>query len=184
LHAPGAPSRTALTAALRARYRALQAGVVANGRLLTLIDYTRPSIEPRMWVIDLLEGKILYRELVAHGRGSGDNMATQFSNVDGTHMSSLGLFVTDQSYVGRNGYSLRLKGLDVGVNDNAFARAIVIHGADYVSGAIGHQLGRLGRSWGCPAVRTAIARPLIDAIKGGSVLYVHGLNGAPASIFS
>jgi hypothetical protein len=89
-------------------------------------------------------------------------------------MTSLGLFVTDSSYVGHNGYSLRLRGLDPGINDNAWARAIVVHGAAYVSDAIAAKLGRLGRSWGCPAVRTDIARTLIDTIKGGTVLFAYG----------
>jgi hypothetical protein len=89
-------------------------------------------------------------------------------------MSSLGLFVTDRSYQGQNGYSLRLRGLDPGVNDHAFARAIVIHGAPYVSAATAAELGRLGRSWGCPAVRMDVARTLIDQIKGGTVVYAYG----------
>ena len=169
-----APDQPLLQASLAAFDRAMRLGVVKNPTLLTVIDYARPSTEPRLWVLDLEEGRVLYRELVAHGRGSGDNYATSFSNVAESHKTSLGLFVTEASYVGRNGYSLRLHGLDPGVNDNAYARAIVIHGASYVSAAIVKQMGRLGRSWGCPAVAYAIARPLIDAIKGGSVVYASG----------
>ena len=96
-------------------------------------------------------------------------------------MTSLGLFVTGTSYVGSNGYSLRLRGLDPGINDNAYARAIVIHGADYVSQAIASRLGRLGRSWGCPAVRSEIARTLIDTIKGGTAIYAYGGPAADAA---
>src|SRR5262245_349448 len=154
--------------------RAVQEGRVSKPGLLTLIDYTRPSTEPRLWVLDLARGVVRYYELVAHGRNSGDNTTTAFSNDEGTHMSSLGLFVTRDSYVGKNGYSLRLDGLDRGVNDHALARAIVIHGANYVSQKFAELQGRLGRSWGCPAVSTTVARPLIDLIKGGTVVYAFG----------
>jgi L,D-transpeptidase catalytic domain len=171
---PGGPGRQVLDAAIDAYDRARRLGVISNPDLLTVIDYTRPSIEPRLWVLDLRSRQILYRELVAHGRGSGDNIATTFSNLPETHMSSLGLFVTDETYRGKHGYSLRLRGLDAGVNDNAFARSLVIHGAAYVSSEIGKRLGRLGRSWGCPAVRPGVAGPLIDAIKGGTVVYAYG----------
>ena len=173
----GGPSAAALAPAIDAYRRAVSLGLVTNPTLLTVIDYTRPSTEPRLWVLDLALGRVLHRELVAHGRGSGDNLATKFSNSDGSKMSSLGLFVTDRSYQGQNGYSLRLRGLDPGLNDHAFARAIVIHGASYVNAAIAAQLGRLGRSWGCPAVRLDFARTLIDLIKGGTVVYAYGARG-------
>jgi hypothetical protein len=159
---------------MRAYDRAQQAGAIANPGLLTLIDYTRPSVDRRLWVIDLRSGEVLFNELVAHGRGSGDNLATAFSNEDNSHMSSVGLFVTRDVYVGHNGYSLRLDGLDRGLNDHALSRAIVIHGAAYVSEVIGKQIGRLGRSWGCPAVRPEIARTLIDTIKGGTAVFAYG----------
>jgi hypothetical protein len=170
----GGPARAALEAAMRAYDRAQQAGVITNPRLLTLIDYTRPSLDRRLWVIDLRSGDVLFNELVAHGRGSGDNLATAFSNDDNSHMSSVGLFVTRDVYVGHNGYSLRLDGLDHGLNDHALSRAIVIHGAAYVSEVVGKQIGRLGRSWGCPAVRPEIARTLIDTIKGGTAVFAYG----------
>ena len=142
--------------------------------MLTVIDYTRPSTDRRLWVLDLAAGKVLRHELVAHGRGSGDNIARSFSNKDGSHQTSLGLFVTDATYQGQHGYSLRLRGLDAGINDNAFTRAIVIHGAAYVSETVAKQLGRLGRSWGCPALSVNVAKPIIDLIKGGTVVYAHG----------
>jgi hypothetical protein len=170
----GGPPRAALEAALQAYQRAAQAGAIAHPGLLTLIDYTLPSVDHRLWVIDLQSGNVLFHELVAHGRGSGDNLATAFSNDDNSHMSSLGLFVTRDAYVGHNGYSLRLDGLDPGVNDHALARAVVIHGAAYVSDVLGKQIGRIGRSWGCPAVRPEIAKTLIDAIKGGTVVFAYG----------
>jgi len=170
----GGPSQPVLQAAEAAYQHALSLGVVVNPRLLTVIDYSRPSTEPRLWVLDLVSRAIRQRELVAHGKGSGDNVATSFSNTEGSHKSSLGLFVTGAAYIGQNGYSLRLRGLDPGVNDRAYARDIVIHGAEYVSEVLTRTLGRLGRSWGCPAVRPAIARTLIDEIKDGTVLFVYG----------
>ncbi len=168
------PSRRALEAALEAYAEASRQGWVAHERVLTLIDYTRPSSEPRLWVIDLVERRVLYHELVAHGRFSGDDRTTRFSNTPGSLMTSLGLFVTDQPYIGRNGYSLRLHGRTPGINDNAYERAIVVHGAPYVNEGTVARLGRLGRSWGCPAVPAAVARGLIDVIKGGSVLFAYG----------
>jgi len=168
------PGAQALAAAKEAYARAMRDGRVTKPGLLTLIDYTRPSTEPRLWVLNVLTGRVQFHELVAHGRNSGEVLPTAFSNADGTHMSSLGLFVTRDSYVGSNGYSLRLDGLDPGMNDHALARAIVIHGAAYVNEKIAALQGRLGRSWGCPAVRMSVARPLIDLIKGGSVVFVYG----------
>jgi hypothetical protein len=115
--------------ALGAASCAVRTGAVAGPTTLTVIDYSKPSSEPRLWVFDLKSRELLYEELVAHGQGSGANMATQFSNVDETHQTSLGLFRTDTTYVGKNGYSLRLDGLDKGINDRARDRAIVMHGA-------------------------------------------------------
>src|SRR4051794_37025917 len=145
---------------------------VVNRSLLTVIDYSRPSTSPRLWVIDLHTGRVLFEELVAHGRGSGENLTDHFSNEPGSLASSLGLFLTGDTYVGSNGYSLRLQGLEAGVNDRAFDRAIVMHGASYVRAGM-ERLGRLGRSWGCPAVRPAVARQLIDTIKGGTLLLAY-----------
>lgn len=126
-----------------------------------------------MWVYDLRSRTLLYEELVSHGRGSGRTIATAFSNEPDSHMSSLGLFRTGEAYVGSNGYSLRLDGLDAGVNDRARDRAIVIHGAPYVNADLARANGYLGRSWGCPAVRPAVARNLIDTVKGGSLLFAY-----------
>jgi hypothetical protein len=162
-----------LELALRASRCASTSGAVDDPATLTIIDYSKPSIEPRLWVLDLETRQLLYEELVAHGQGSGGNVATRFSNTPDSHQTSLGLFVTETTYVGRNGYSLRLTGLDRGFNDRARERAIVMHGAPYVSQAISKQLGRLGRSHGCPAVREAIARELIDRVKGGSLVFAY-----------
>jgi L,D-transpeptidase catalytic domain len=152
---------------------AVKSGAVGQPRTLTVIDYSRPSTEKRLWVYDLAAGELLYEELVAHGQGSGANVATQFSNLPDSHQTSLGLFVTDETYVGRNGYSLRLDGLDKGVNDRARDRAIVMHGAPYVSPAFVKANGRLGRSHGCPAVSDAVARKLIDRVKGGGLVFAY-----------
>jgi hypothetical protein len=142
-------------------------------RTLSVIDYSRPSTQPRLWVFDLTRRTLLFRELVAHGRNSGDNLPTHFSNAPGSLMSSLGTFVTDGTYEGHNGYSLRLKGLDGRFNDNAESRAIVIHGASYVSSAFAVSQGRIGRSWGCPAVRPGVAHRLIDTLKDRAVVFAY-----------
>ena len=152
---------------------AVQTGAATNPSTLTVIDYSQPSIAKRLWVFDLRTRELLYQELVAHGQGSGDNFATMFSNEPETHRSSLGLFVTEGTYVGKNGYSLRLNGLDAGFNDRARERAIVMHGAPYVSAEFAHVQGRLGRSWGCPALRDSIAHDVIDRIKGGSLVFAY-----------
>ena len=138
---------------------------------LAVIDYSKPSTEPRLWVFDLATRKLLYRELVAHGRNTGENLARKFSNTPESLQSSLGLFRTLDTYAGHNGYSLRMEGLEPGINDHALERALVIHGAAYVNPAFARQQGRIGRSYGCPAVRKAIARPLIDTLKGGQYLF-------------
>lgn len=164
-------SRHALDLAMSAVRCAVNAGDIALPPTLTLIDYSKPSVEPRLWVFDLRSGRMLFRELVAHGRNTGDNLANRFSDELNSLQSSLGLFVTRDTYVGGNGYSLRLDGLEPGFNGHARARNIVMHGAAYVSEAAAHSLGRLGRSWGCPALRTAIAAKVIDTIRGGGVVF-------------
>lgn len=146
-------------------------GVGTDAKRLAVIDYSRPSLQPRLWVFDLANHTLLYHELVAHGSGSGGNVPNRFSNVDGTHASSLGLFVTGDTYAGHNGYSLRMDGLEPGINDAAMDRAIVMHGATYVDAGIGQKTGRLGRSWGCPALREAVAKPIIDVMKNGQFVF-------------
>lgn len=158
--------------ALGAAACAVRTGAVSEPpRTLTVIDYSRPSSQKRLWVFDLQTRELLYEELVAHGQGSGDNLARAFSNQPDTHRTSLGLFATDTAYVGKNGYSLRLDGLDRGVNDRARERAIVMHGAPYVNAELAKHQGRIGRSWGCPALREAVARDIIDTIRGGGVIF-------------
>lgn len=146
-------------------------GASGNGDLLTVIDYSLPSTQRRLWVLDLKHGKVLFHELVAHGQGSGENYATRFSNRNDSHQTSLGLFLTGGTYTGGNGYSMILKGLDEGVNDRAETRHIVMHGAWYVSAEHARQQGRLGRSWGCPALSEKMAPRVIDTIKGGTFVF-------------
>lgn len=150
---------------------AVASGALAPPPTLTIIDYSKPSTEPRLWVFDMASGAVLFRELVAHGRNTGDNMARHFSDVVNSRQSSLGLFRTEGTYVGSNGYSLRLDGLEPGFNARARERAIVMHGAAYVDDAFAEANGRLGRSWGCPALRSAIAARVIDTIRGGGVIF-------------
>jgi hypothetical protein len=166
----GLPAR-ALAMALDAVSCARARGIAGKADLLTLIDYSLPSTEPRLWVLDLAHGKVLFHELVAHGAGSGDNYATRFSNAMNSRQTSLGLFLTGGTYEGGNGYSLKLRGLDAGLNDLAEERNIVIHGAWYVTADHVRQYGRLGRSWGCPALPLRQAHAVIDTIKGGSFVY-------------
>ena len=164
-------STEVLNLALRAVACATSTGAIATPPTLTLIDYSRPSVEPRLWVFDLATGNLLYKELVAHGRNTGENMSVSFSDRMNSRQSSLGLFVTRDTYVGSNGYSLRLDGLEPGFNASALERAIVMHGAPYVNEEIAARQGRIGRSWGCPAVREAVARQVIDTVRGGGVVF-------------
>lgn len=170
--APGLNAEV-LRMALRATGCAAEQGRVKRKDLLTVIDYSLPSTEPRLWAFDLASKKLLFRELVAHGKNSGGNLANFFSNSPGSLATSLGLFVTADPYFGSNGYSLRLRGLEEGVNDMAMDRAIVMHGAPYVSRAAVRALGRLGRSWGCPAVRKEVAKKMIDTLRGGSPIFAY-----------
>ena len=149
-------------------------GVGVDARRLAIIDYTLPSREQRMWVVDLEARRILFEEHVAHGQQSGPDTPMAFSDRAGSRQTSLGLFLTDAAYRGANGYSLKLHGLSKGFNESAMRRRIVMHGAAYVDPRAAESMGRLGRSWGCPAVRVEVARPMIDALKDGNFIYSHG----------
>lgn len=169
--APGADAAV-IDLALKARDCAIANGdATGAGQRLAVIDYSRPSTAKRMWVFDLRDDRLLYAEHVAHGQGSGENYARAFSNREGSHQTSLGLFRTAETYHGGNGYSLRMDGLDPGFNDAARQRAIVMHGAPYVDPATAQARGRLGRSHGCPAVRAQVAREIIDTLKGGQFVF-------------
>jgi hypothetical protein len=141
--------------------------------ILTVIDYSLPSNQRRLWVIDMRRQRVLHHELVAHGEGSGGHMAVSFSNDMGSHQSSLGLFRTDETYSGRYGYSLRLSGLEPSINDNARERAIVVHGSADVGPSAVARWGTIGRSWGCPMVAEDVAPAIIDSIAGGSAVFAY-----------
>ena len=157
-------------------YRELEAAGRVHNHVLTVIDYGLPSSQRRLWVLDPETNEVRFREFVAHGRGSADernpDRAVRFGNESASRLSSLGTFLTGAAYVGKHGYSLALIGLEPGVNDRAVERRIVVHPADYVSAEFRKAHGRLGRSFGCPALDPRISRELIDAIRDGSVLYV------------
>ena len=144
-----------------------------NKKLLSIIDYSKPSNEKRFFIIDVENRKLLYNTLVAHGKKSGYINATKFSNKYGSHKSSLGFFRTGKSYYGKRGYSLELEGLENGINDNAKLRGIVIHGAKYVDERLANGNGVIGRSWGCPAVSKKLSKQIINLLKGGSLLFVY-----------
>lgn len=163
-----------LETALGARRCADQLGELPHARarrLLTVIDYSRRSSQERLWVLDLEAGEVLFSERVAHGKGTGADRARHFSNVEGSNQSSLGLFRAAETYRGKHGYSLRLDGLEPGINDAARDRAIVIHGADYATEEFVRKHGRLGRSWGCPALDPAVSSEVIDTIANGTVIF-------------
>lgn len=159
-----------LKLALSSMQCALNSGMKPSSRL-AVIDYSLSANVPRLWVFDLNRRVVLHEELVAHGRNSGDELATSFSNRLGSNQSSIGLFRTGETYDGRNGYSLRMEGLEPGVNDKAYERAIVIHGAPYVAPEFIAENGRLGRSQGCPAVAEGVARQVIDHLKEGQFVF-------------
>lgn len=170
--AAAAPRKQVMDLARRAWECARRSGEI-DGSLLTVIDYSLPSTAKRLWVMDMPTRRVLFHELVAHGEGSGDLEAVSFSNRPGSRCSSLGLFRTEDIYAGRHGASLRLEGLEPGINDNAMDRALVIHGAAYVNPRIAATYGRLGRSHGCPALDRRVNRPIINRIKGGSAVFAY-----------
>ena len=143
-------------------------------KIITIIDFSKPSTRERLFVIDLENKQILYKSLVSHGQNSGYNMAIRFSNAPRSRKSSLGFFMTAETYSGKYGYSLKLDGLEPGINDNARPRGIVIHGADFVSQEVVRETGLLGRSFGCPALPVNSARKKIDKISKGSCLFIYG----------
>lgn len=145
----------------------------ATRKLLTIVDFEQSSTQKRLYVVDLKQRKLLFNTLVAHGEGSGEDLANRFSNDSDSHMSSLGFFVTGETYQGRHGLSLYLQGQDEGYNSNAYARSVVMHGADYVSEEFIRENGRLGRSHGCPALPPELTEPIISLLKGGTCLFLY-----------
>ena len=151
-------------------------GKIGNDNILSIVDFSRPSSQKRLFVIDLKNFKVLFNTYVAHGQNSGAAMATQFSNVPESLQSSLGFYTTSSTYNGKNGYSMHLRGMENGINDKAEERAIVMHGAFYINENIIHDRGYIGRSWGCPAVPEKLNKPIIDKIKNGSCLFIFSEN--------
>ncbi|MDP2159560.1 MAG: murein L,D-transpeptidase catalytic domain family protein [Flavobacterium sp.] len=166
------PNMESFSSALEGFYQLKEKGKIQKD-ILTIIDFTLSSTEKRMWVIDMATHKVLYHTLVAHGRNTGEEFAKQFSNKEESYQSSLGFYATAETYIGKHGFSLRLDGLEKGINDKARDRAIVIHGADYVSEKFVKQTGRLGRSQGCPALPVELTKEIINVIKDNSCLFIY-----------
>lgn len=169
-------ARQACDMALRGWQYLAATGKLANQSIISIVDFSKPSSQKRLFVIDVTHYKLLFHTYVAHGMNSGVEYANQFSNVPESNKSSLGFYVTGNTYMGGNGYSLRLNGLERGFNDNANSRDIVMHGADYVNEGFIHSQGYIGRSWGCPAVAPQLSKPIINRIKNGSCLFVYANN--------
>lgn len=154
-------------------HKLIEEGKLLNDSIISIVDFSLPSNKKRLFIIDMKNYEVLYNTLVAHGRNTGRETATSFSNQHSTYKSSPGFYVTGETYQGKNGYSLKLEGLERGINDNAFERGIVIHGASYVSDAFVHMQGYIGRSQGCPAVPISVSRPVINTIKNGTCLFIY-----------
>ncbi|GAB3427494.1 murein L,D-transpeptidase catalytic domain family protein [Niabella aquatica] len=160
-----------------------QEGVLSNDSVLTIIDFDQPSYRKRLYVIDVKNFKVLFNTLVAHGKNTGKEIARFFSNTNESHKSSLGFYITEDTYNGSKGYSLKLRGLEKGINNNAYHRAIVMHGADYVSESFINAQGYIGRSHGCPAVPVELNKPIIQTIKDGSCLFIYNKTYKPSPVF-
>lgn len=166
------PSRVSFTYALTGYSRLEKENKIEN-RLLTIVDFSLPSTEKRIWILDMENNKVLYHTYVSHGKNTGGNMATDFSNTPNSLQSSLGFYVTAETYYGKNGLSLFIDGMEKEFNSKARERYVVIHGADYAKEESIKRLGRLGRSYGCPAVPTEVSKEIINTIKGGSALFIY-----------
>lgn len=166
-------SKNAFDYALKGYNYLLNKKLLSKSEVLTIIDYSKPSSIKRLYVLDMISGKVLLNSLVAHGKNSGLEYASDFSNEAESHKTSLGFFITSNTYNGCNGYSLKLKGCEKGINDKATERAIVMHGAAYANENFLQGNGYLGRSFGCPAVPEKINKKIIDVIKNGSCVFLY-----------
>jgi hypothetical protein len=166
-------SRQAFEYAKKGLEKLTEQGRVNNSSIVAIADFSLPSTSKRLFVLDLKNYKVLFNTFVAHGKNSGREWANSFSNQPSSLKSSPGFYVTHETYNGHNGYSLKLEGVEKGINDNASERAIVMHGSDYVNQSVANAKGYIGRSWGCPAVPAAEAVPIINTIKGGSCLFIY-----------
>jgi|GEM_PF-397802 len=166
------PERDVFILAMTGYEQLQRQGKLLNERYLTVIDFRLPSTRERIWVLDMVERKVVFKTLVAHGVNSGELYATEFSDRPQSFQSSPGFYLASESYIGKHGLSLRLDGLEAGINGNARDRAIVLHGADYVSQEFIRNNGRLGRSQGCPAVPLELSQPIIETIQGQSCFFI------------
>jgi hypothetical protein len=151
----------------------MEEGKLLNDSIISIIDFSLPSNQKRLFILDLKHYKVLFNTLVAHGRNTGREWANSFSNQNSSFKSSPGFYITRETYEGKNGFSLKLEGVENGINDNAFERGIVIHGANYVCDDFVNAQGYIGRSQGCPAVPVQVSRPIINTIKNGTCLFVY-----------
>ncbi|RZJ71404.1 murein L,D-transpeptidase catalytic domain family protein [Flavobacterium sp.] len=170
------PTKQSFYKALEGFYKLKASGTIQKD-ILTVVDFTMSSNSKRLWVVDLATNTILFNSLCAHGRNTGDEFATKFSNKSESFMSSLGFYATGEIYNGKHGQSLKLDGLQAGVNDRARSRGVVMHAADYVSESFISAHHRLGRSQGCPALPVELTHDIINAIKGKSLLFIYHPSG-------
>lgn len=154
-------------------------GLLDNDSIITIVDFDQPSYKKRMYIIDIKHYKILFNTWTAHGKNTGAAIAKDFSNTPNSLKSSLGTYVTEATYIGKHGYSLRLVGLEKS-NSSTYERAIVVHGANYVSQETINNMGYIGRSFGCPAVPDELSKPIIDKIKGGSCFFIYNSSYHPS----
>ena len=166
-------ARKAFDLALNGYNKLLKKRLIRNKNIITVIDFSKPSDQKRLFVIDLKNKKVVYQSLVAHGRNSGLEYATDFSNETDSHKSSLGFYITLNTYSGDHGYALKLKGCEKGINNKAYDRAIVMHGSEYVTEQFLKSNGFLGRSFGCPALPEKMNKKIIDVVKNGSCLFIY-----------
>lgn len=166
-------SRQAFAFAIKGLSRLKAQKLVANDSIVTIIDFSLPSTCKRLFILNLRSGELLFNTLVSHGKNSGKVLASHFSNKPNSLQSSLGFYITDDTYFGEHGFSLRLRGIEKGINDNAFDRGIVMHCADYVDPSLINKQGYIGRSWGCPAIPPQLNEQIITTIKNGSCLFIY-----------
>ncbi len=171
-------SEQAFKYAMKGFNHLVQRGKLAKDNIISIVDFSLPSSRKRLFIIDLDDYRVLFNTYVAHGVNSGKEFANQFSNIPSSYQSSLGFYQTLHTYIGEHGYSLRLDGLEKGINDNANSRDIVIHAADYVNESFIRSQGYIGRSWGCPALPEKLHKPIIDKIKNGSCLFIYSANNS------
>lgn len=166
-------SKQAFDYAKRGFNKLIEEGKLLNDSIISIIDFSQPSNRKRLYILDLKNYKVLFNTLVAHGKNTGREWASYFSNQPSSYKSCPGFYITRETYDGKNGYSLKLEGLERGINDNAYERGIVVHGADYVSAAFVDAQGYIGRSEGCPAIPEQVSRPIINTIKEGTCLFIY-----------